>query len=86
MTLPQIRAANTGAANDPFVHTEFALKQNRVALIGHYNFLAGLPSDAMAQLQDEFINARMAEEETIAFVKVCLGLITVAKAIGRFPG
>lgn len=83
--MPQIRAAKTSAANDPSEYTEFALKQNRVALIDHYNYLAGMPSDAMVRLQDEFINARMVEQETIAFVKVCLGLIAAAKAMGRFP-
>lgn len=85
MTLPQVRVVRTIAANNPSDYTEFASKENRIALIDHYNRLAGRPSDAMVLLQDEFINARMIEHETIAFVKVCLGLIN-ARLMGLFPG
>lgn len=58
-----------------FILASKALPEHRLALIDDLNRLVGPPSDAMALLQNEFIDDRMDDFETIAFAKFCYDLL-----------
>jgi hypothetical protein len=61
----------------------YALREHRIALVNDLNRLSGPPSPAMSIFQDEFIEDRMEPGETIAFAKVCYGLLAAAVARRR---
>lgn len=84
MTTTKISTDDRRAANDSWDEAEFASRENRVILIEKYNEIAGLPSHPMSIVQDEFIRDSMSQHETIAFVKVCRGLIAAAQD-GAWP-
>lgn len=84
MTTSKISTKGRRAANDSWDYVELTLRENRVVLIKMYNEIAGPPSLPMSVVQDEFIKDLMSEHETIAFVKVCRGLIAAAQ-VGAWP-
>lgn len=55
-----------------------ALRPNRLDLIYKFNEILGAPSYEVARMQWDFLEGQMDPEETIAFAKVCLGLINAA--------
>lgn len=65
-------------APGPWDFAVYALPEHRIALVDDLNRLLGPPSDAMAMLQREFIGEQMQPSETVAFAKVCFGLLKVA--------
>lgn len=54
-----------------------------MALVDNLNCIRGPPSMAMAMLQEEFIDEQMEPDETVAFARVCYGLLAVAMAMAR---
>lgn len=67
-------------AMGPWEFAAYALKVHRVALIDALNRALGPHSPAMAMFQREFIDERMDPSDTIAFAKVCYGLLAAAVA------
>jgi hypothetical protein len=57
---------------------EFSALEKRIDLIQQYNQVAGHPGPAVKQVQDEFISDRMEPDEAVAFIAVCMSLITAA--------
>lgn len=55
------------------------LKGNRVDLMNQFNQICGAPSPAVDRLQQEFIDGVLEPAETVAFAKVCFGLVDAAE-------
>jgi hypothetical protein len=47
--------------------------------MNRFNQVCGVPSPAVAKLQQEFIDGVLEPEETVAFAKVCFGLVDAAE-------
>jgi len=62
-------------ATGPWDLAAYALKEHRVALVDSFNRVMGAPSVAMAIFQEEFTEERMDPAETLAFAKVCYGVL-----------
>jgi hypothetical protein len=65
--------------------SEFAAEEKRMDLIQRYNDVAGHPGAAVKQVQDEFVGNRMEPDEAVAFIAVCMSLITAATGRTRMP-
>jgi hypothetical protein len=55
------------------------LRSNRADLMYEVNLATGAPSYAVSNMQHEFVEGRMEFNETVAFAKVCLGLVDAAR-------
>jgi hypothetical protein len=65
--------------------SEFAVEEKRMDLIQRYNDVAGHPGAAVKQVQDEFVGNRMEPDEAVAFIAVCMSLITASTGQTRMP-
>jgi hypothetical protein len=65
--------------------SEFAAEEKRMDLIQRYNDVAGHPGAAVKQVQDEFVGNRMEPDEAVAFIAVCMSLITASTGQTRMP-
>lgn len=78
-------SGKTPTEEDPWAYVDFMLKKNRLDLINEFNRVVGPPSYQIQIVQNDFIQDRMDPAETIAFVKVCRGLIAAGFAVDRLP-
>lgn len=62
---------------------KFVVRQNRIGLIDEFNKIVGPPSPAVTVVQADFLEGRMDQDEMIAFIKVCNGIVTAAAASDR---
>lgn len=58
--------------------TKYASPESRLILLFDYNNIVGPPSESVARVQDDFINARMAPEELVNFIITCKSIISAA--------
>lgn len=65
----------TTAQRESWNLAQYAIKQNRAALMARFNELVGSPSYAMSVVQDEFVDGRMGPDEMIDYARACREII-----------
>lgn len=65
----------TAAQRESWNLAQYALQKNRDILMDSFNKVVGLPSYAVAIVQNEFINGRMEAEEMMDYARACREII-----------
>lgn len=71
--------AEWDAPGNPWEFAQYALRNNRLALINRFNGLVGKPSYAISVMQEEFVEDRMDFSEMIALVREYSFIIAAAR-------